>query len=121
MFKFTLATLGSDISKRGNISGKDILKSIKIYICTWGQKLGLRAGFACQGLGAIELTGLQQDRGDGLEVVVTGQGDEQVEEETLAVLKHLGTVVIHAWRKETQQFVARCELQNEQLIVICVC
>lgn len=26
MFKFTLATLGSDISKRGDISGKDIFK-----------------------------------------------------------------------------------------------
>lgn len=74
-------------------------------LLTRGQILRLRAGFARQGLGSVELAGLQQDRGDGLEVAVAGQGDEQVEEETLAVLEDLRTVVIHAWREERRRLV----------------
>lgn len=59
----------------------------------------LQAWFAGEGLGAIDLACLQQDWRNGLEVVVTGQCDEQMEQETFAVLKHLWTIVIHSWRQ----------------------
>lgn len=64
----------------------------------------MRAGFARQGLGSVELPCLQQDRGYGLEIAVAGQRDEQVEKEALAVLKHLRTVVVHAWREKQKHF-----------------
>ena len=67
---------------------------------TCGGAIRLEAGWACQGSAGVDLPALQQHRGDALEVVVAGQGDEQVEQETLAVVKHLWAAVVHAWGGE---------------------
>lgn len=74
---------------------------------TCSEMLWLKAWFAGQGLAPVDLTCLQQDGGDDLEVVVAGQGDEQVKEETLTVLKHLWTVVIHTWRETQPESMAQ--------------
>ena len=60
----------------------------------------MEAGAAGQGSAGVDLPALQQHRGDALEVIVAGQGDEQVEQETLAVVKHLWAAVVHAWGRE---------------------
>ena len=58
------------------------------------QVFRLVAGPDSQSLAVTHLSGKQQDGGDDLEVVVAGEGDEEVEEQPLAVFEHLRPMVI---------------------------
>ena len=85
------------VDPEGNVRGCECTCMCYVKAGTCGGAVWLEAGSAGQGSAGVDLAALQQDRGDALEVVVAGQGDEQVEQETLAVVKHLGAAVVHAW------------------------
>lgn len=66
------------------------------------QVFRLIAGLDGQSLVVAHLPGEQQDGSNDLEVVVAGEGDEEVEKEALAVLEHFRSVVIQTFQKHTE-------------------
>lgn len=63
-------------------------------MCTCVQVFRLKAGFNGKCFAVADLPGDQQHRSNDLKVVVAGQSDEQMQEQSLAVLKNLRPVVI---------------------------
>lgn len=55
-----------------------------------------------------------------LEVVVTGEGDEEVEKKTFAVLIDLCSVMVHTWKRTTfRREASRSHLKPSVLILKC--
>lgn len=66
--------------------------SISFHTCV--QIFRLKAGFNCKCFVVADFPGDQQHRCNNLEIVVAGQCDEQMQEQSLAVFKNLWPVVI---------------------------